>query len=176
MLAPRNDTVACSPFRLAPFDRLFESFVAGWVTSEQELRMLAPSTKLPLTASKVAAWVKPGGHAYLFFHPQDPIPVGYGELNPMKREAQHLWLGHFVVRPDTRRQGVGLSFALAIIDEAFARLGARRISLIVFPENFSAIRCYERAGFRSAGAEIQRFADDPTEHRFLRMECLKSVT
>jgi len=154
--------------RLAPCDPLFGPTVASWVRSAEELFLLAPSTRAPLTAAKVARWTARRGRPYLMFEGDDDQPIAYGELNPMVGETGHLWLGHLLVDPDRRRRGVGRRLTRLLVNRAFSIPGTVGLTLVVFPENVAAIRCYERSGFRLAGEQRQRF--DGMRRRMLRYQ------
>jgi RimJ/RimL family protein N-acetyltransferase len=156
-----------------PFTMLHAPTVAGWVESEEELHWLAPSTAPPLTAAKVAGWLQPGRNAALLMQEGDHTPVGYAELNPMRRDPSHLWIGHIVIRPDKRGEGLGKSLVEQLLAEAFERQKASRVSLIVFPQNTAAVECYKRVGFTLIGDEYHQFRDGPCE-RMLRFEILPS--
>lgn len=154
--------------RLVPFDPLFGPTVASWVRSTEELFLLAPSTRSPLTAAKVARWTARRGRPYLMFGGDDDLPIAYGELNQMVGEIGHLWLGHLLVDPNRRGCGVGRRLTGLLVDQARNFLGAARLTLVVFPENVTAIRCYEGSGFRLAGEQRQRFGG--TRRRMLRYQ------
>jgi RimJ/RimL family protein N-acetyltransferase len=164
-----------SQLNVMPFDVFFARTVAGWVRTEKQLRWLAPSTRPPLTADKVARWKKPEGLAFQLVRGDDPVPVGYAELNPMHREAGHLWLGHFVIDPVHRGLGIGQAFVRALLSRAFDRLLADRVSLVVFPDNAPALRCYLRAGFALKRLENHQFGGTGPRHRLLRLEASRSV-
>jgi RimJ/RimL family protein N-acetyltransferase len=55
------------------------------------------------------------------------------------------------------------------VQRAIMTLGARRISLVVFPENKAAVRCYEQAGFRAESHETHYFPIYVRRARLLRM-------
>lgn len=155
---------------LRPFDPRYATVIAQWVKTEEELRWLAPSTQGPLTAAKVTGWIKSGGVAIVLIGEGDTPPIGYGELNPMHGETDHVWLGHVVIHPDHRGRATGQAFVRALLDHAFTRFSAKRVSLIVFPDNTAALRCYRRVGFRHVGEECHRFGDTGPKHRLLRLE------
>lgn len=162
------------PYTLEPFKPLFASTVASWVRSAQELFWLAPSSPHPLTAAKVASWTRNRGEAFLLYAPLDAMPCGYGELNPMRDDPTHLWLGHLIVDSQKRGKGIGRELTLALAARAFSRADTRKLSLVVFPENVPAIRCYERLGFRLRGEEFQAFQGQSQRHRLLRFELTPS--
>jgi RimJ/RimL family protein N-acetyltransferase len=155
---------------LSPFERCWADSVAHWVCSEAELRLLAPSSVSPLDSAKVLKWLKPGGMAYLGWVEQEPEPIAYGEVNPIRGRPDRYWLGHVILRPGFRGRGIGRRFVEALVTEAFDRHGAREIALIVFPENVAAVECYVAVGFRSAGEEYHRFRPHGPKERLLRLE------
>jgi RimJ/RimL family protein N-acetyltransferase len=159
-----------APLRLFPFEPWQARTIAGWVENEQELRRLAPSTPAPLTAEKVLKWLRPLGRRLVLRRGGGDELTGYAELNPMSRRADDYWLGHVILRPDLRNCGLGVKFVRLLTDHAFGRLGGTRLSLIVFPDNTPAIRCYRRAGFRSAGLEYHRFFGLGRKQAVLRLE------
>jgi ribosomal protein S18 acetylase RimI-like enzyme len=156
--------------RIQRFDKLYAPVVARWVTSDDELRWLAPSSTPPLTAAKVAAWQEPDGCGFLLFGSRAAEPVGYGELKPMPREPDHYWLGHVVVDPQVRGQGIGRQLVRELTAYAFRNLGVQRLSLVVFPDNLVAVRCYRRAGFQRISEEYHRFGKTETEYKLVRLE------
>ena len=156
--------------RLKPFQVSSASIVAGWVSGADELRLLAPMTAAPLTAQKVAAWQRPQTRSFLLFVGDREDPVGYAELNAIRDDPYHYWLGHIVLCPALRGLGIGGRFVRALVSTALDEQGARRVSLIVCPDNAPAIRCYERAGFDLVSEEIHRFPKPPRRIRMLRYE------
>lgn len=153
-----------SPFYLRPFDKLMAPLVASWCRNPQELFWLAPKTPPPLTAAKVVAWPGPNGQAFLFYRERVFEPLGYLELNPMPGEPGHLWIGHCVVPPESRGRGIGRHMVELILDEAFLFRNADRVSLVAFPDNQSAIRCYRSAGFLDEGEQLRSFPTTGREH------------
>ena len=156
--------------RLEPFTPLYAPTVATWVNTDEELRWLAPSTPPPLTAAKVAGWLRPGRRAFVLIQEGDETPVGYAELNPMRRDPNHLWIGHVIIRPDRRGRRLGQSFVQRLVANAFADEAVTRISLIVFPDNTAAVECYRRVGFSFAGEEYHRFGESEPLERMVRLE------
>ena len=162
--------------RLAPFGSAHAPVIASWVRSARELRFLAPSTPPPLTGQKVREWVKPFGRAFVLL--PDGLegaakpcnPLGYAELNPMRGQPDHQWIGHVVIDPHRRGRGLGRALLDALVRYAFQRLRAKRISLVVFPENTVAARCYASAGFSMIREERHRFTETGPKRRLLRFE------
>lgn len=153
---------------LSHFDPLFAPMIAKWPRDKSELTWLAPGTKAPLTASKVVGWAKPGGYRLLYWA-GGPAPAGYAEINPMHGLNGQWWVGHFIIDPALRSRGLGRRFFRALVRIAFESLAAEQMLLVVFPENESAVRCYEQGGMTIEGREQKLFASTRKRHVFLRM-------
>jgi RimJ/RimL family protein N-acetyltransferase len=149
---------------------LYGDLIASWVRTDEDLRWLAPGTPPPLTGPKIAGWRKPGGSSLVAFEGRSAYPVCYGELNPMRHEADHYWIGHVIVDPALRSCGIGKAFVRLLLSHAFGTRAARKVSLVVFPDNRAAIHCYESCGFRRVGDESHRFAPGGGPERLLRFE------
>jgi RimJ/RimL family protein N-acetyltransferase len=163
--------MSASAVKLHPFDPVFGPTVASWADDQEELFWLAPSTPAPLTATAVVNWTKERGHAYLLFAGNRSVPCGYGELNPMRRDPNQFWLGHLIIDPAHRGQGLGRCLTQLLVKRAFRRARARRVILIVFPENAVAVKCYLQCGFRCRGRESHRFRTQPGKsYEMLRLE------
>lgn len=158
------------PWRLQPFQPAHASTIAAWAPDDAALRRLAPGTFAPLTPQKVLDWIKPHTRAFVMIRPDDKTPVGYGELNPMRDDPRHWWLGHIVVAPEHRGSGLGHALVARLRDLAILRHGASRLSLIVYRDNLPARRCYERAGFEFVGEEVHHFSPHPAPQTLVRYE------
>ncbi len=132
--------------------------------------MLTPTTRPPLTATKVVAWTRAPDRAFLLFEAHRNEPCGYAEVNAMCVNEEHMWIGHVLLDPRVRGRGMGTAFTRLLVDAAFNSLGAERLSLIVFPHNEAAIRSYLRAGFTLRGDEYHRFGRVGRRYRMLRFE------
>ena len=143
--------------------------VAGWVWDDRELFWLAPGTERPLTAEKVLAWTRNRGNPFLLCAGDEDTPIGYAELNPLRNRRTHLWVGHFILAPVRRGRGHGVSFARLLLDRAFNGLGADLVSLIVFPNNHRAIRCYLNAGFKLREEQHHKFGRPAKSYRMLHL-------
>ncbi len=152
------------------FDVADAPVIADWVASDQDLLWLAPGTVPPLTASKMVSWRKTNGFAFCYRIAEQQEPIGYGELNPMRRDRTHYWLGHVLIDPAWRGRRLGQQFTNTLLAYSFNCLNAHMVSLIVFPGNASAIACYRRVGFIEAGEEFHAFGRFAQPLRLLRMQ------
>jgi RimJ/RimL family protein N-acetyltransferase len=155
--------------RLEPFQPRHAPTIASWVSTPEQLFWLAPSSIPPLTTEQILTWQQADGRSFVGFVDGEVGPAAYAELNPVRNRCKHLWLGHCVVRPSLRGAGVGLQFVRELLIEAFDRMDASKVALIVFPANQGALRCYRRCHFRPTGEELHRFGSSVT-HRLLRLE------
>lgn len=86
-----------------------------------------------------------------------PEPLGYLELNNMPGDDRHFWIGHCIICPNHRGHGLGRTMIRLVLHEAFYRYQGQRVSLVVFPDNRPAIRCYQAVGFRHVGWQSRYF-------------------
>jgi RimJ/RimL family protein N-acetyltransferase len=156
--------------RLRQFDPLYASILAGWVTTAEELRLLAPATDSPLTAAKVRSWHKKDVHPFLGWLDGEDQPVGYGEINSMPYADGQMWLGHILVAPSHRHLGLGQRLVRGLLEIAFDEFNAWNVCLIVFPDNSAAIRCYEAVGMTEVSPERWRHPETGEVCILLRME------
>ncbi len=156
--------------RLRQFDPLYASLVASWVPSPQELHRLAPATDPPLTAARIREWHKKGVHPFLGWLDGESQPVGYGEINTMPYSESQMWLGHILIDPSHRHLGLGRRLVQGLLEIAFEEFGAASVCLIVFPDNWPAIHCYEAVGMTDVGPERWRHPKTGEVHLLLRME------
>ncbi|MCO6438402.1 MAG: GNAT family N-acetyltransferase [Phycisphaerae bacterium] len=161
-------------YQLCQFDDRLAPVLLRWVDSPRVLRWLAPSVERALTPDMVLEWRRKGGRPLCLVRHPGPTLLAYGELNPMRHQPGHYWLGHILVDPVKRGKGIGTRFIRAMERYAFRSMGALQLSLVVFPDNRSAIACYGRAGFRSVGEEHHRFLPSGPMHCLLRMTLMRS--
>lgn len=154
--------------RLTAFDERYAPQVVSWVRGALEAYWLAPRTPPPLTVDKVRAWSRPGRNPFMLVESDDPEPVAYGELNELRRRQNEYWLGHLIVNPRQRGRGLGRYLTEMLLYRAFHVHNARRVSLVVFPDNAAAIATYRWVGMREDGYETHYFAASGRRERLLR--------
>lgn len=125
--------------------------IARWVTSRDDAYFVAPQTPPPIREDSVRDWVAAADYAFVLAEGQQLL--AYGEINQLGQAGSTWWLGHLLVDPRRRRQGLGRLLARSLVEFGRTRLGAKRITLVVFAENVGAIAAYQAAGFRSDGLE-----------------------
>lgn len=90
--------------------------------------------------------------------------LGYVTLRIPADDPTERRLGFVIVDDSKRGRGLGKALVSMAVSHAFKKLGASKVSLGVFENNMSAIRCYEAVGF-------QRVSRSETE----RYECLGQI-
>ena len=155
--------------QIIPFDFRYAGTVASWPIDDRDLLWLAPGTLPPLTATKVRSWQRDNKRLFQMQVSGESGPCAYGEINLMRSNPVHNWIGHIIVDPACRGCGIGGRLVALLLREAFVANAAQFVSLVVFPENHAAKRCYQRAGFVYAGDESHRFRKSEPHYRMQRM-------
>jgi len=155
---------------LTPFAAHFAPTIASWVSDDLSMLWLAPRTPPPLTPAKVLDWHGAGKTALLAQVLGEAGPCGYAEINQVRSRPYELWLGHIIVAPQRRGRGIGSRFVDLLLDKAFEAFGAQTVSLVVFPENVAAVRCYQGCGFTVTRDECHRFRRGGPMCRMLRLD------
>jgi len=167
-IEPIESQTASAPLgRLQRFAMADAEQVASWIT-ERESYWLAPRSRPPLTARSVISWGETEGERFMLLDNQT-VPIGYGEINRLALQTNVYWLGHLLVDPHRRGQGYGQLLTRLLIDQAFTFQAARRITLVVFPDNATAIACYEAAGMHRDGFETHFLPSYRRRVRLVRM-------
>lgn len=143
----------------SPLTDAYAALVASWIRDDEELFRLAPRTGPPITPAKVLGWVREGRSPLLLCERETRVAVAYGELNVLDSGINEYWLGHLLTDPLRRGRGLGVILTKLLIARAFERMGATCVSLVVFPENEVAKRCYRAAGMIEAGQETHTFEE-----------------
>ena len=159
---------------LHPFLPEHADDIAEWIQDEQEAYWLAPRSRVPLNARRVIEWGDAEGERYVLQSGAGDVPLAYGEVNRLSRDPGTYWLGHLVVAPHARGHGYGQQLTKLLLDRGFGR-GARRITLVVFPDNELAIHAYERAGLKRDGYETHYFPIYRRNVRLIRMAMSRST-
>jgi ribosomal protein S18 acetylase RimI-like enzyme len=149
---------------LVEFDVAHAATVAGWPLSDTESFRWCGR---PATPALVASWSDDVDvRAYLLV--DNGEPVAYGELWLEEVETE---LARLIVAPAHRRRGAGHLLVTALTELARQR-AVDLICLRVNPGNDTALRVYERAGFRPVD---EATADEWNADQPLRYEWLTFV-
>lgn len=84
----------------------------------------------------------------LFIILEDTVPIGTAELCDIDHTAKTGRICRVLFAEEARGKGYGKAALQAISQFAFTKMNLVSLSLRVFCFNVSAIRCYEKVGFR----------------------------
>lgn len=144
---------------LIPFDKSHFDLLIEWSpTSEFLLQWAGPGLTYPLTEDQLrlllqsASGTSPSAYPHSARSRSDGRIIGHGELGFVDRRNLSAELMRILVGPaDLRGKGYGEALVRELVRIGFRELGLHRLDLKVFDFNRSAIRCYERVGFRHEG-------------------------
>jgi len=130
-----------------------------WVYSEELLLQIAGGAfTYPLTPRQLKAYIKganeEGSSSYIFTALENGTGrmVGHIAIGRIDYENGSGRIAKVLIGdPDGRKQGLGTSMVEEVLKFGFEQLGLHRISLGVFHSNLTALRVYERIGFRQEG-------------------------
>lgn len=152
---------------LVPFETHYSAAVLTWVCTRDEALNWAGLNGLPLDSSIFEQWhADPEVHGWVLLG--DGVPIGYGEIWE-NFDSDAVEVARVIVAPSCRGCGIGRM----LVDRLCAKArdaAVKHAFLRVRPDNARAIRCYERAGFRSVPPELASAynAQQPIAYAWLR--------
>lgn len=121
----------------------------SWITSAELLFQFAGTAwTFPLTGNQIHQYqvTFPERQFYVACDETDN-PFAFGEI--IVGDINSPRLGRLLIgESESRGKGLGLLFVNMLIEECRAKIDTDIIYLYVFHDNFQAIRCYEKAGFK----------------------------
>lgn len=123
----------------------------SWFPRASDLRLFAgTAAEWPLTIESLSARAEAGiSEAFTATLDDSETAIGHVELIP--EAAERLRLGRIAIAPNLRGRGLIAQLLNRANDQARAS-GFRWVSLLVVPDNASALSAYARAGFVIIGA------------------------
>ena len=146
-LLPKLNRKETARLKVRPFDPRNLGTLLSWTKSARELRMWAGETfpKLPDEMTFRTHLNRHGIRAYQAADRRGRF-VGYAEL--VGRTGGDGILCRVIIDPARRGIGSGKALVELLSDEAFRKIGFKRLLLNVFTFNTPALRCYRALGFR----------------------------
>lgn len=139
---------------LKPYANTDFKLLKSWVTDADLLFQFAGTDfHYPITEQQITVYKarNPDRHFYIGYY--DDEAAAFGEIIPQQNAAFRL--GRLIVgNPQLRGKGLGYRFVKDLVDECRGTFHAKVVDLFVWEENYSAIRCYQKAGFS--------FTDEPS--------------
>lgn len=143
---------------LKPFEKTDIDSLIRWIPSEEFLmRWAGPGYSYPLTKSQLeisllnASQLNPSNYLFSACTQNNDV-IGHGEILNYDRKNNSATLGRILIGPrNYRDKGLGLELVRELMKFSFRQLEVHRLSLNVFSFNHSAIKCYQKAGFKIEG-------------------------
>lgn len=153
-------------FSSSDFDKLIQ-----WSGDEAFLLQWAgPNFHYPLTREQLYKYLEESNDMessnkliYKVIEDESNIEIGHISLGGIDRNNRSGRIGRVLIGDDINKgKGYGSEMIKHIMNVGFGELNLHRISLGVFDFNHSAIRCYERAGFKCEGIlrDARKFKDE----------------
>jgi RimJ/RimL family protein N-acetyltransferase len=146
---------------LRPLERtdLTETYL-GWLNDAEVTRYMETGT-FPATMHDLEKFYQgvAGSTTQVIFAVADRKShrhIGNAKLGPINWVHRHAMFGIMIGDKKFWGQGIGQEATRLMVEYAFRRLNLNRVTLGVFAEHESAVRCYENVGFRVEG----RFRQD----------------
>ncbi|RIW32708.1 N-acetyltransferase [Bacillus salacetis] len=142
----------------------------GWFDSKREyIQWGGGGFGYPLTRSKLHSHIEganqEGSKKFIFklVETETGKAAGHISLESIDRENRSARVCRVLVGDDSMRgKGIGQAMMDEILKTAFGEHQLHRVSLGVYDFNYSAIKCYEKAGFQKEGLkrDVQRYEDE----------------
>ncbi|RWZ60656.1 N-acetyltransferase [Halobacillus fulvus] len=136
----------------------FQQLIKWLETPEFLLQWGGPNFQFPLTESQLENYLaganKKGSELFVYsvIEQETRTLIGHISLGKIDRHNKSARIGKVLVgHRNGRGKGTGQTMMKEILQIAFNDLQLHRVSLGVFDFNTSAIRCYEKVGFRKEG-------------------------
>ena len=137
---------------LRPYQPSDAAVVTSWLKSEYLMRQWSADRyeRYPVTPEDMNTYYErniDGQRSYALTMTDGDDIVGYITLRTPAHNPTEKRLGFVIVDDSKRGRGLGKALVSMAVKYAFEMLGATKVSLGVFENNPTAIRCYEAAGF-----------------------------
>ncbi len=137
---------------LRPYRPSDAAVITSWLKSEYLMRQWCADRyeRYPVTPDDMNSYHEQyidGQRSRAMTMVDDDEVAGYITLRIPANEPSEQRIGFVIVDDSRRGHGLGKALVRMAVEYAFEMLGATKVSLGVFENNPSAIRCYESAGF-----------------------------
>ena len=158
-------------FTTADFDRMI-----NWIIDESFMYQFGgPVFVFPLTHKQLNKYISENNRQiYKVIETNTDRIIGHGEINKIDLINKNARLSRILVAEETdRNKGYGSLIIKELLKIGFQDLGLHRIDLGVFEFNKSAIKCYEKCGFKQEGLLRDSFVIGQEFHSICNMSILK---
>jgi RimJ/RimL family protein N-acetyltransferase len=149
-------------------DEDFE-LLEGWVTDPALLFQFAgPGWSYPLTREQIKKHQADYPFKQLYIWEDGMEASAIGEI--ISNEPHSPRIGRLLIgNPDLRGKGLGEKFLRELISECYRLYGTVSICLFVLEENYNAIRCYEKTGFKKTAEAVPDLLFNQKSFKLIKM-------
>jgi RimJ/RimL family protein N-acetyltransferase len=136
--------------KLAPFEKEDFEKLISWIDNEEELVQFAGPVvfKYPLTKEQLVTYISDDKRfAFKVIDAKTNETIGHAEIYLVKPDMSRL-CRVLIGRKEYRGKGIGQQIIQQLKDYSFDRFNVEIIELNVYDWNISAIKCYEKVGFK----------------------------
>lgn len=145
--------------KLEPFSPNDFQQLIDWIPDASfALQWGGPAFTFPLTVEQLENYLKDSNEInaskYIFKAVEESTNsvIGHISIGNVDRINESARIGKVLIgNSDSRGKGYGTQLMLAALKVAFEELKLHKVTLGVFDFNASAIRCYEKVGFKKEG-------------------------
>jgi len=114
------------------------------------------SYDFPITEPQIISRInqEPSSDYRLYKILNDNIVIGIIELLGINEQEKKAKVGRFLINPSLVGKGYGTAALKALTNKGFDEFGFHSLELNVFDFNKSAIRCYEKVGYKAVAENV----------------------
>ncbi len=153
----------------------FDRFIS-WIDNEKFMYQFAgPIFTFPITGSQLIDYISDSNRkVYRVINQKTGKVIGHGEINRINERNKNARLCRILIADkNDRNNGFGTMIIKELLKIGFGELKLHRIDLGAFEFNKSAIKCYEKCGFKIEGLLRDSFVIDNQFYSVYNMSILK---
>lgn len=171
-----SDTKINTMIRLENFSSSdFNRFIS-WIDNESFMYQFAgPVFKFPITETQLIDYISDNNRkVFRVINQETENVIGHCEISRIDNRNKSARVCRVLVaKKSDRNQGFGTMIINELLKIGFEELGLHRIDLGVFEFNKSAIKCYEKCGFKIEGLLRESFVIDNEFKSIYNMSILR---
>ena len=160
---------------LRPYRKCDAEHIVSWIGDELAFRKWSADRydHYPITADDMNAHYAVNAESDICFEMtavDNGRPVGHLIMRYIDDKRETLRFGFIIVDTNMRGKGYGSRMLRLSLKYAFEILKVKKVTLGVFANNPSALRCYEAVGFRAIEGEVNTFSIMDEDWECIEME------
>ena len=139
----------------------------SWIKDQGACRLWAgPHVRFPLTLQRLKKDIEFSEENTFVMVNDAGQPVGLGQL--LEKENGRIHMARVMVAPPQRAKGLGEMLCRLLIEEGIKRFGNVNFSLNVYSDNTTAVRLYQKLGFKPQPSPSDPSPDKDVIHMVLK--------